>query len=55
MKKKEENSTILPIQRISRFKILMAMLDNVKKMHEDELKVISAEKVQIRNDLVDAE
>ena len=34
---------------------LMAMMENMKKMHEDELKVVRAEKIQMKNELDDAE
>ena len=33
----------------------MAMMENVKRMHEDELTVVRAEKSQLRNELDDAE
>lgn len=33
----------------------MAMMENMKRMHEDELKVIRAEKIQMKSDLEDAE
>jgi hypothetical protein len=33
----------------------MAMMENMKKMHEDELKVVRAEKLQMKSDLDEAE
>jgi len=32
----------------------MAMMDNIKRMHEDELKVVRAEKLQMKNELDEA-
>ena len=32
----------------------MAMMENIKKMHEDELHVIRAEKIQMKNELEEA-
>lgn len=34
---------------------LMAMMENMKRMHEDELKVVRAEKLQMKSDLDEAE
>ena len=34
---------------------LMAMMENMKRMHEDEVKVIRAERIQMQNDLDMAE
>lgn len=31
------------------------MMENMKKMHEDELKVVRAEKLQMKSDLDEAE
>lgn len=33
----------------------MAMMDNMKRMHEDELVVIRAEKIQMKTELIEAE
>jgi len=33
----------------------MAMMDNMKRMHEDEVKVIRAERMQMQNELDQAE
>ena len=33
----------------------MAMMDNMKRMHEDEVKVIRAERMQMQNELDKAE
>lgn len=33
----------------------MAMMENMKRMHEDELKVVRAEKLQMKSDLDEAE
>jgi hypothetical protein len=33
----------------------MAMMENMKRMHEDEVKVIRAERIQMQNDLDMAE
>ena len=33
----------------------MAMMNNMKRMHEDEIKVVRAERIQMQNDLEAAE
>ena len=33
----------------------MAMMENMKKMHEDELKVVRAEKLQMKSEVEEAE
>lgn len=33
----------------------MVLMENMKRMHEDELKVLRAEKMQVKSDLLNAE
>jgi hypothetical protein len=33
----------------------MVLMENMKRMHEDELKVLRAEKMQAKNDVLNAE
>lgn len=33
----------------------MVLMENMKRMHEDELKVLRAEKMQVKGDLLNAE
>lgn len=33
----------------------MVLMENMKRMHEDELKVLRAEKMQVKNELLNAD